>query len=160
MEQGKGWRGEQKPVNDRAAEVLDGRAGLAGSTHLGLQADGVGWGLCNTGLSHMAPNHTKPLGNPMLASNCGPHETIGQMCLPPDPGPDVWCVFPSVSAVSAGSKPETILTLRGSIKAAIMNERHCQSVQRTLIIPDQKHKCHNFNNCMTFLLILNLRLCK
>lgn len=80
----------------------------------------------------MAPNHTKPLGNPMLASNCGPHETIGQMCLPPDPGPDVWCVFPSVSAVSAGSKPETILTLRCSIKAAIMNERHCQSVQGTL----------------------------
>lgn len=29
-------------MNDRAAVVLDGIAGLAGATHLGLQADGVG----------------------------------------------------------------------------------------------------------------------
>ncbi len=37
---------------------------LAGSAHLGLQADGEGWGLHNTGLSHMSPNHTEPLGSP------------------------------------------------------------------------------------------------
>lgn len=29
-------------MDDRAAVVLDGGWGLAGSTHLGLQADGVG----------------------------------------------------------------------------------------------------------------------
>lgn len=61
-------------MNDRAAVVLDGGRGLAGSTHLGLQADGVGWGLHYTGLSHMAPNHTEPLGN---NTDCGARETIG-----------------------------------------------------------------------------------
>lgn len=37
---------------------------LAGSAHLGLQADGEGWGLHNTRLSHMSTNHTEPLGSP------------------------------------------------------------------------------------------------
>lgn len=37
---------------------------LAGSAHLGLQADGEGWGLHNTRLSHMSPNHTESLGSP------------------------------------------------------------------------------------------------
>ncbi len=37
---------------------------LAGSAHLGLSADGEGWGLHNTRLSHMSPNHTEPLGSP------------------------------------------------------------------------------------------------
>lgn len=119
-------------MNDRAAVVLDGGTGLAGSTHLGLQADGVGWGLRNTGLSHMAPNHTEPLGNPPFASNCDPRETIGQMCLPPDPRPDVWCVFPGVSAVSAGSVPDAILILGCTIKAVIIDERHCHHVQRAV----------------------------
>lgn len=37
---------------------------LAGSAHLGLQADGEGWGLHNTRQSHMSPNHTEPLESP------------------------------------------------------------------------------------------------
>lgn len=75
-------------------ELLDGRTGLAGCTHLGLQADGVGWGLCNTGLSHMASNHTKPLGNPMLTSNWVHMRPQGKCVCPVIPGQMFGVFFP------------------------------------------------------------------
>lgn len=71
-------------MNDRTAVVVYLRLMLAGSTHLGLQADGEGWGLRNTRRSHMSPNHTEPLGGPQFASKCAPWEIGGQSAPRPD----------------------------------------------------------------------------
>lgn len=56
---------------------------LAGSAHLGLQADGEGWGLRNTSPSHMSPNHIESLGSPQFIHESSPCKITERMYFAP-----------------------------------------------------------------------------